>query len=84
MGQHTRVDLGRLMKSQPQETLLKYLAIKAFPRSLGGPPGFSLKRDPQIGKVRFAPQLYRRTQEDGAGVDTQEEVPPFNKEIYFM
>lgn len=84
MGQHTREGPGRLMKSQLQETLLKYLAIKAFLRSLGGPPGFSLKWDLQIGKVRFTPQLHHRTQEDGAGVDYQEEVPPFNKEIYFI
>lgn len=47
MGQYSKVYRGRLMKSQSQETLLMYLAIKAFLRKLWWPSGVSLKWDMQ-------------------------------------
>lgn len=67
MGKYTRVDQGRLMKSQPHETLLMRLAIKAFLRRLWRPPGVSLKQDLQISEVRIASAApLQSSQEDGA------------------
>lgn len=58
MGKYTGIDWGRLMKSQPHETLLMHLAIKAFLRRLWRPPGVSLLQVLQISEVRIASELH--------------------------